>query len=126
MKIEHVALYVQDLEVGAQFFEIYFGGRRNTRYHNEKTGFSSYFISFEDSTRLEVMQMPGMAGGPDPSCCGYAHVAFKAGSKEQVDAITARLREDGYTISSGPRTTGDGYYESCVAGPESNMVEITV
>lgn len=57
---------------------------------------------------------------------GYIHLAFSAGSKEKVDSLTARLKADGYEILSGPRTTGDGYYESCVFGIEENLIEIGV
>ena len=47
------------------------------------------------------------------------------GSKAAVDELTERLRQDGYEVLSGPRTTGDGYYESCIIGIEGNQVEIT-
>lgn len=36
------------------------------------------------------------------------------------------MQEDGYEVVSGPRTTGDGYYESCIIGIEGNQIEITV
>mgnify|MGYP004451639495 CR=1 FL=1 len=57
---------------------------------------------------------------------GYIHIAISVGSKEKVDDITARLKSDGYAVVSGPRTTGDGYYESCILDGEGNHVEITV
>ena len=57
---------------------------------------------------------------------GYAHIAFSVGSKEKVDELTERLRSAGYEVKSGPRTTGDGYYESCVVIIEGNLIEITV
>ena len=57
---------------------------------------------------------------------GFIHVAFSVGSKEQVDELTARLKTDGYSVISGPRTTGDGYYESCILDLEGNQIEITV
>ena len=57
---------------------------------------------------------------------GFIHVAFSLGSKEKVDELTTRLKEDGYEVVSGPRTTGDGYYESCVVGIEGNQIELTV
>ena len=61
MKIEHIAMYVNDLEAARDFFIKYLGGRSNDGYHNAKTGFSSYFISFEDGARLEIMNKPGLA-----------------------------------------------------------------
>lgn len=125
MEIGHVALYVQDLEANAAFFETYFQGARSHLYHNEKTGFSSYFISFGDSAQLELMNLPQLAEAPAAPCLGYAHIAFRLESKGQVDALTQRLHQDGYTVKSGPHVTGDGYYESCVRGPEGYLVEIT-
>ncbi len=48
MKIEHVALYVHDLEKAKEFFVTYLNGKANDGYHNPKTDFRSYFITFED------------------------------------------------------------------------------
>lgn len=127
MRIEHVALYVEDLEGAKAFFETYFDATSNELYHNSKTGFRSYFLSFDGGARLELMNKPGLdAAGDKAARQGFAHVAFSVGSQENVDALTERLRDAGYEVTSGPRTTGDGYYESCVAGPEGNLVEITV
>ena len=127
MKIEHIALYVQDLEGAREFFVKYFGACSNEGYHNKTTDFRSYFLSFDDGSRLEIMTKPGlMDTGNCPNRFGYAHIAFSAGSREGVDRLTARLKEDGYSVLSGPRTTGDGYYESCILGFEGNLIEISV
>lgn len=127
MRIEHIALYVNDLESARQFFVKYFGATSNNGYQNPRTDFRSYFLSFDDGTRLEIMNKPGMPDLPkELSRTGYAHIAFSTGSKEKVDALTARLKADGYKVISGPRTTGDGYYESCVVAIEQNQIEITV
>ena len=96
-------------------------------YHNPKTGFRSYFLTFGDGARLELMCRPGMEDAEKTlGRTGYAHIAFSVGSKEAVDALTRRLKADGYPVLSGPRTTGDGYYESCILGFEGNIIEITV
>lgn len=127
MRIEHIAMYVMDLEKARDFFVTYLNGRSNEGYHNAKTGFRSYFISFEDGARLELMNRPEMDDAPKTSArTGLIHIAFSVGGKEQVDALTARLRADGYEVAGGPRTTGDGYYESCVIGIEGNQIELTV
>ncbi len=127
MKIEHIALYVKDLEGAKRFFVKYFGAKSNDGYYNPKTNFRSYFLSFEDGARLEIMNKPQMADlQKDISRTGYAHIAFRVGSKEKVNALTAELKADGYEVISGPRTTGDGYYESCIIAIEDNQVEITV
>ncbi|HHW21272.1 MAG TPA: glyoxalase [Clostridiaceae bacterium] len=126
MKIEHIALYVDDLEAARDFFIKYFGAISNNEYHNVTTGFRSYFLSFDDGSRLEIMTRPGLTGeSKELAKAGYNHIAFSAGSKANVDAITKKLREDGYEVISGPRTTGDGYYESCIVGFEGNLIEIT-
>ena len=115
MKIEHIAMYVNDLEAAKDFFVTYLDGKANELYHNKSTGFRSYFISFDDGARLELMNKPEMSDtAKDIARTGYAHVAFSVGSAEKVDELTAMLKADGYEVLSGPRTTGDGYYESCV------------
>ena len=126
MKLEHVAMYVNDLEGARNFFVHYLGAKSNDGYHNTKTDFRSYFLTFEDGARLEIMNKPGL-GVPDKwgDFYGYVHIAFSLGSREKVDDLTARLKADGYEVVSGPRVTGDGYYESCIVGPEGNLVELT-
>ena len=123
MKIEHIALYVNDLEAARDFFVIYLDGKSNDGYHNPRTGFRSYFIRFDDGVRLELMNKPEMEDMEKPlNRTGYAHVAFSVGSKEKVDELTIRLEAAGYEVSSGPRTTGDGYYESCIVAVEGNQI----
>lgn len=108
-------------------FETYLNARANAGYHNPKTDFRSYFLSFDDGARLEIMNKPQMQDSSKAlTQTGYIHIAFSVGSKEKVDELTAKLKEDGYEIISGPRITGDGYYESCVVGIEGNQIEITV
>lgn len=127
MKIEHVALYVDNLESVRDFFITYFNAESNNLYHNTKTGFYSYFLSFDDGTRLEIMKKPNIANmGNKSSRLGYVHIAFSVGSVENVNQLTNKLRSNGYIISSEPRTTGDGYYESCIFDLEGNQIEITV
>lgn len=127
MKIEHIALYVNDLEGARQFFCTYFGAIPNNGYHNRRTDFRSFFLTFDSGTRLEIMHKPSMEyPKKTPNRTGYIHLAFSAGSREAVDALTLRLAADGYPTLSGPRVTGDGYYESCVLGFEGNLIEITV
>ena len=125
MKIEHIAMYVHDLEATKDFFIKFFDASSNTKYHNQKTGLETYFLSFEDHTRLEIMTRPEMVSSEESLVkTGYTHLAFSVGSKEKVDTLTSQLEQEGYEILSGPRTTGDGYYESCILGPEGNQIEI--
>ena len=127
MKIEHIAMYVNDLETARDFFVKYLGGVSNDGYHNKNTDFRSYFISFDDGARLELMNKPGLDDMEKPlNRTGYEHIAFSVGSKEKVDELTAHLKAEGYDVISGPRTTGDGYYESCVVVIEGNQIELTV
>ena len=127
MKIEHVALYVNDLEATRDFFITYLNGRSNDGYHNKSNDFRSYFITFDDGARLEIMTKPELTDLNKPlNRTGYVHIAFSVGNKEKVDELTEKLRSAGYEVISGPRTTGDGYYESCVVAIEGNQIEITV
>ena len=127
MIIEHIAMYVNDLETAKSFFVKYLGGSSNNGYHNRTTNFRSYFISFDNGARLEIMAKPGLRDQDKPlDRTGYAHIAFSVGSKEKVDELTERLRSDGFKVVSGPRTTGDGYYESCIVAIEGNQIEITI
>lgn len=127
MRIEHVAMYVNDLEGARDFFVKYFEATCGEEYHNETTDFRSYFLSFSDGARLEIMNHPQVEDVGKPlRRTGLIHVAFSVGSKEKVDALTMRLKQDGYEVVSGPRTTGDGYYESCIVAVEGNQIEITV
>ena len=127
MHIEHVAMYVNDLEKARNFFVQYFGAHSNEGYHNLNTGFRSYFLSFDYGSRLEIMNKPQLS---DPvkelNRTGFIHMAFSLGSKAAVNELTERLKRDGFEVVSGPRTTGDGYYESCIVGIEGNQIEITV
>ena len=125
MRIEHIAMYVNDLEGAKSFFVKYFNATSNEMYHNKTTDFRSYFLSFDNGTRLEIMNKPEMEIGSLALVhAGYIHIAFCLGSKAAVDDLTERLKNDGYEVISGPRTTGDGYYESCIVGIEGNQIEI--
>lgn len=127
MKIEHIAMYVNNLEEAKDFFVRYFGALPNEGYHNPKTGLRSYFLSFDEGARLELMKRPNMSDSKKEAArTGFIHIAFSLGSREKVDALSARLKEEGFEILSGPRVTGDGYYESCIVGIEGNQIEITV
>jgi len=127
MRIEHIAMYVNDLEAARRFFVEFLEGHSNEGYHNVRTGLRSYFISFGDGSRLELMNRPDVLDTDKAAArTGYAHIAFSVGSKEKVDELTERLRSAGYEVKSGPRTTCDGYYESCIASIEGNLIEITV
>ncbi len=128
MKIDHVALYCRDLDGMKTFFEKYFNGTSNNLYHNPRTNLRTFILSFPDgSSRLELMTRPEVEGDNESLFhAGFIHLSFAVGSKEAVDELTATLKADGYETLSGPRTTGDGYYESCVRGPEDILLEITV
>lgn len=127
MKIEHVAMYVNDLENAKRFFEKYLGAVSNSLYHNNTTDFKSYFLTFDEGARLEIMNKPVMEDSEKSlDRTGFIHIAFSVGSKEKVDLLTEQLKKDGYTVVSGPRTTGDGYYESCIVAIEGNQIELTV
>ena len=127
MKIDHIAMYVNNLEKTRNFFTSYFEAESNDLYHNKNTDFKSYFLTFKDGSRLEIMNKPNMEDNEkNLTRTGFIHLAFSVGSKEKVDELTQQLANDGFKVISGPRTTGDGYYESCIIGIEGNQIEITI
>ena len=127
MYIEHIAIYVNYLEKTKEFFIKYLGAQSNNIYHNKETDFKSYFLSFDSGCRLEIMTKPELVDEKkDLKRTGFIHIAFSVGSKEKVDKLTKILKADGFEVISGPRTTGDGYYESCIVGIEGNQIEITI
>lgn len=128
MKIEHVAIWAKDLERLKSFYENYFNATSNDKYINKKKGFSSYFLSFDSGARLEIMHnnhIPESQNNIYDQFTGLIHLAVSVGSAEKVDTLTAKLKSYGFEVLDGPRTTGDGYYESAVLDPEGNRLEIT-
>jgi lactoylglutathione lyase len=124
MKIDHVALWVENLEIMKDFYLHYFSGNAGQRYENPAKGFSSYFVSFDGGARIELMCRNDMEGKRSENTFGWAHLAISVGSVADVDYLTARLQLDGCVVESLPRTTGDGYYESVIRDPEGNRVEL--
>ena len=129
MKIEHIAMWVKDLEEMRDFYMKYFNAGSNDRYFNARTNFSSYFLSFGDGSRLELMHKPEIIDAHDElhiEFTGLVHFAVSLGSSDAVDMLTEQLRSDGYEVVREPRTTGDGYYESIILDPEGNKIELTI
>ena len=126
MKIEHLAIWTDDIELLRHFYMKYFDVTCNDKYINTKRNYSSYFLSFaEGESRIELMHIPDMLAPDNRGYMkGLAHFAISVGGKDAVDALTERLRADGYKVVREPRTSGDGYYESVVLDPEGNYVEI--
>lgn len=127
IKIEHIALWTKDLERSRDFYTKYFGAKSNDKYFNPKKGLETYFLEFDSGARLEIMKRPEVHQAENQNfLMGFTHLAFSLGSKEKVDELTARLVKDGYKKMDGPRTTGDGYYESQILDPDDNPIELTV
>jgi lactoylglutathione lyase len=127
MKIEHIAIWVDDIEKMRQFYLAFFGAASSEMYDNPNKKYTSYFLSFgKDTTRIELMHRPDIVGnaGGRGFTTGMAHLAVSVGSRTAVDELTERLRAGHYVIASEPRTTGDGYYESAVLDPEGNYIEL--
>ncbi|WP_296944265.1 VOC family protein [uncultured Dysgonomonas sp.] len=127
MRIEHLAIWVEDIERMREFYLKYFDTTSNEKYFNPKKNFTSYFIKFNDGgCRIELMNRPDISSNPGNRglIMGNTHFAITVGSKEAVNELTELLRKDGHTIEGEPRTSGDGYYESVISDPEGNIVEI--
>ena len=129
MHIEHVAIWTRDIDRLKAFYETYFEAQAGAKYTNAAKQFESYFLTFAQETRLELMQMPTVPDSqddPEAQFTGYIHLAISVGSAQRVDELTARLRADGHRVMDEPRQTGDGYYESIVRDPDGNQIEITI
>lgn len=125
MNIEHVAIYVNDLEAEKNFFVKYFGAKAGSKYSNFRNDFSNYFLKFDSGSRLEIMTRTTMADPDKPKYrSGYHHIAINVGDRKDVDDMTKKMANDGVIVVSGARTTGDGYYESVVLDPEGNEIEL--
>lgn len=128
MKIDHIGIWTQNLEIMREFYMIFFGLKSNEKYVNSKKGFSSYFLSFESGARIELMHRDeiALAQRDRKEVPGIAHLAISLGTVEKVVALTEKSREKGLKIIGEPRTTGDGYFESVIEDPEGNLIELTV
>ncbi len=128
MRIEHVAIWAEDIEKLKSFYTTYFNMESGEKYINTVKQFHSYFLNFQDqcATRIEIMHKPGILGNENirGEHFGFAHIAINVGDRKKVNDLTEQLRNDGYTIIGAPRTTGDGYYESIIEDPEGNWIEI--
>jgi lactoylglutathione lyase len=126
-RIEHVALWTEDIERLVAFYSVYFAATAGVEYVNAAKGFESRFLSFEGGARIELMKTTTLSPAkhaPGAQRMGLTHLAVTLGSEQLVDTLTSRMRRDGYDVVDGPRRTGDGYYESVVLDPDGNRLEI--
>jgi lactoylglutathione lyase len=127
-RIEHIALWTQDIGRLADFYARYLGAAVGPLYRNPAKGFESRFLSFGDGARLELMRTSRLhpaPHGPGEERMGLTHLAIALGSEQRLDELTATLRAAGVPVLDGPRRTGDGYYESVVLDPDGNRLELT-
>ena len=115
MHIEHIALWTNDLKRLKTFYETHFAAAANSQYINPAKGFASYFLTFTNGARLELMSKEGLRAAAAAPATGYAHFALSTGSVEAVNRLTEQLRQAGVPIVDGPRWTGDGYYQQIIA-----------
>jgi lactoylglutathione lyase len=125
VRVEHVALWVRDLDAVADFYVKHLGARAGSLYRNAAKGFASRFLEFSSGARLEIMTRTNVDSRAAAEQLGYAHLALAVGDEAAVDRLAAAFTAAGVPIVDGPRRTGDGYYECVVRDPEGNRVEIT-
>ena len=127
MNINHVAIWTQNIDAVKNFFTRYFHCVATKKYRNRSRRFESYFLSFESGAQLELMHVPELKNNArGENSTGLAHIAISVGSRNKVIELTEQFRNDGYTVLSPPRTTGDGFFESLILDPEGNEIELTV
>lgn len=129
MHLEHVAIWTYKLEELKTFYIKYFDATSNEKYTNHVKKFESYFLSFKSGARLELMSMPDIPENINDRILkqhtGIIHLAFGVDTMMEVDMKAEQLRKDGFKILSGPRKTGDGYYEFETLDPDNNRLEVT-
>lgn len=125
MRIDHFALWVQDLELIRDFYATWFNAVSSKRYENPIKGFASYFLTFPDGGRLEIMSRIDIDQRPANEALGYCHISMSVGGDLRVDELSSQMQSSGLQIIDGPRRTGDGYYEAVVIDPEGNRIELT-
>jgi lactoylglutathione lyase len=125
-RVEHVAVWTRDLDRSRAFYERWFAARAGDRYESRRQhGFASHFVALPGGgARLELMQLPALADAAPAPAVGWAHVAIAVGTRADVEALAARMRDAGVRVLSGPRETGDGYFEAAVEDPDGNVVEV--
>ena len=129
MKIEHIGIWVENLNLMIEFYKKYFNASEGKHYHNPVKNFTSCFIEFPSGVRIELMHNPSIPAKQEDNGDqhhGYIHIAIAVDNEQEVDRLAHQLNKDGYQVVDGPRRTGDGYYESVVLDPEGNRIEITV
>ena len=124
MQIDHIAIWTSDLEIEKDFYLTYFDCTVNDKYKNPQKQYSSYFLTFSNGARIELMKRNDISEKSKIDVFGFAHIAINVGSRSNVDSLTSRIETDGFTVHSYPRITGDGYYESVILDPENNKIEI--
>ena len=129
MTLEHVAIWTDRLEALKDYYVKYFEGSSNDKYNNETNRFESYFLSFRSGARLELMSMPNIPDNCNDRIVsqhkGIIHLAFGVDTIKEVDEKAKQLAAAGFHILSGPRKTGDGYYEFETLDPDNNRLEVT-
>lgn len=124
MKVEHIAIWVNNIDEMIDFYVHFFDGHAGTRYHNVQKGFESCFIAFKEGPRIELMKQKDVESNKMPLHTGYAHISFQLGSRQDVDDFVSNLIKNNVPVVDGPRVTGDGYYEAVLLDPEHNSIEI--
>jgi lactoylglutathione lyase len=129
MTLEHVAIWTDQLETLKDFYVQYFDGIANNVYINEQKQFRSYFVRFASGARLEIMSRPDIPANLNDTIVkqyrGIIHLAFEVDGMQAVEDKAVQLKNAGLTILSGPRKTGDGYYEFETLDPDNNRLEVT-
>jgi lactoylglutathione lyase len=129
MTLEHAAIWTRQLEILRDFYVRHFNGVSYDKYVNAAKGFESYFIRFDGGARLEIMSRPDIPENRNDTRqaqhLGLIHLAFGVDTVAEVDKKAEEMRAAGCPILSGPRKTGDGYYEFETLDPDGNRLEVT-
>ena len=98
MFVEHIAVWVRDLEKKmAEFYETYFGAQRSEKISQHQDWVSILFLRFDSGSRIELTTKQHLhPGGTDT--LGYTHLAMALKSQAEVDAYAQRFVSDGFLL----------------------------
>ena len=126
MRLAHTALWTRDLDAAVAFWSKYFDATAGEPYHSKRrAGFISRFLTLRgEGAQIELMTGPWVKRADADERTGWDHIAISVGDAGKVDALAAQCAQDGCLVS-GPRMTGDGFYEAVIAMPDGTRIEIT-
>jgi catechol 2,3-dioxygenase-like lactoylglutathione lyase family enzyme len=123
--LHHVELYVSSLEASKRFWGGFLGQLGYEVSQQWAQGVS--YLLGDTYIVLVQTEAPYLEPAYHRKRVGLNHLSFHAESREQVDAMTTWVRENGYRVlydNKHPYAGGEGYYALFCEDPDRVKVEI--